>query len=76
MFAILFMSLLSGKSGYCFKDGLDPIGVSKTLCECTVGAGCQSGIWLHFDINFDNITRSMISLFVLSTLEGWPDYMF
>lgn len=70
------MSLLSGKSGYCFKDGLDPTGVSYNDCVCTSGANCQSGLWMSFDMNFDNITNGMISLFVLSTLEGWPDYMF
>ena len=26
-------------------------------------------------MNFDNILRGMLTLFVLSTLEGWPDYM-
>ena len=30
MFAILFMNLLAGNSGYCFKDGLDDvIGINK-----------------------------------------------
>jgi hypothetical protein len=33
-------------------------------------------VWLNWDINFDNILYSMVSLFVLSTLEGWPDYMY
>jgi hypothetical protein len=27
-------------------------------------------------MNFDNIYNAMVTLFVLSTLEGWPDYMF
>lgn len=26
-------------------------------------------------MNFDNIFSSMMTLFVLSTVEGWPDYM-
>ena len=30
---------------------------------------------MHFDVNFDDIVQSMVSLFVMSTLEGWPDYM-
>ena len=25
-------------------------------------------------MNFDNVGRSMINLFILSTLEGWPEY--
>ena len=32
--------------------------------------------WRNHDINFDNIISSFVSLFVLSTLEGWPDYLF
>jgi len=31
--------------------------------------------WVSQSMNFDNILRGMISLFVLSTLEGWPDYL-
>ena len=27
-------------------------------------------------MNFDNIISGMITLFVVSTLEGWPDYLF
>ena len=72
MFAILFMNLLSGNSGFCFSSKLISFyGVSKSECE-----GQYSGTWLNWDINFDNILYAMVSLFVLSTLEGWPDYMY
>lgn len=27
-------------------------------------------------MNFDNIFNSIITLFVLSTVEGWPNYLF
>ena len=33
-------------------------------------------MWHTHDINHDNIYESLVSLFVLSTLEGWPDYMY
>lgn len=36
----------------------------------------MGGIWSNRDLNFDNIANGMITLFVLSTLEGWPDYMY
>lgn len=72
MFAILFMNLLSGNSGFCFADSLSNFyGVSRIECE-----SIYKGTWLNWDINFDNILYSMVSLFVLSTLEGWPDYMY
>lgn len=28
-----------------------------------------------FDSNFDNIVQAMLTLFIVSTLEGWPDIM-
>ena len=27
-------------------------------------------------MNFDNIINAIITLFVLSTVEGWPNYLF
>lgn len=38
----------------------------------TYGLGLK---WRTYDINFDNFFSSFVSLFVLSTLEGYPDYM-
>ncbi len=35
----------------------------------------KNGTWKIYDTNFDNIFSSMITLFILSTLEGWPDIM-
>lgn len=35
-----------------------------------------NGKWANHDMNFDNVTSGMITLFVLSTLEGWPDYLY
>ena len=32
--------------------------------------------WKILDINWDNVFHGMLSLFVLLTQEGWPDYMF
>ena len=76
MFAILFIYQLGGNSGYCYIPGTDPHGISKKECLCTpIGKDCFDGLWLNFDMNFDNILNALISLFVLSTLEGWPDYM-
>ena len=77
MFAILFLSMLEGNSGYCYSPDLDdPTGINKAQCLCNDSLNCVSGTWLHYDMNFDNIIRAMVSLFVLSTLEGWPDYLF
>ena len=31
---------------------------------------------MRFDSNFDNFINAMMSLFVVSSLEGWPDIMY
>jgi hypothetical protein len=66
----MFANLLTGNSGYCFHPSLPPYRINITDCAKL------NGTWLSYDINFDNILQSMISLFVLSTLEGWPEYMY
>lgn len=67
MFAILGMSLIGGRMGYCNIEEF--YGVNKVTC---LAMGSK---WLTRDINFDNIFKAMNSLFVLSSKEGWPDYM-
>jgi hypothetical protein len=74
------MNNLRGLSGYC--DGHSVYyGIGEAECNRiaeTVAGGIilMEVSWTRHDINFDNIFDSMISLFVLSTLEGWPDYIF
>jgi len=34
------------------------------------------GVWMNQDHNFDNVADGMVTLFVVSSLEGWPDIMF
>lgn len=34
------------------------------------------GEWLNQDHHFDNVGKGMVTLFVVSSLEGWPDIMF
>jgi hypothetical protein len=31
--------------------------------------------WKIYDTHFDNIFGAMITLFIVSSLEGWPDIM-
>ncbi|CAJ0587570.1 unnamed protein product, partial [Mesorhabditis spiculigera] len=33
-------------------------------------------VWVNNDFNFDNVMEAMISLFVVSTFEGWPDLLY
>jgi len=70
MFAILGISLLGGRLGYCDVGTNDYYGISRSECE-EMGKN-----WRIFDTNFDNIFKAMNTLYVISSLEGWPDIMF
>jgi len=73
MFAILGSSLMKDKLGYCSADHIrnfDKYGVSKKACIETF-----NGDWKVANSNFDNILNGMTTLYVLSTLEGWPNIL-
>jgi hypothetical protein len=67
MFAILAINMFNGKSFYC------SINTYKyhTKLECNDNGGS----WLTHDSNYDDVPGAMMSLFIISTLEGWPDIM-
>lgn len=67
MFSILAINLLSGKSFYCSQDKFK----YHTKFDCNEAGGA----WVVYDSNFDNIQQAMLTLFIVSTLEGWPDIM-
>jgi hypothetical protein len=31
-------------------------------------------VWKNMDFNFDDVSQGMLSLFAVSTFEGWPGY--
>lgn len=66
MFGILGISLQKNKMNYCSEG-------SYILYDECMQLG---GDWMTYDLNFDNILNTMITLFIMSTLEGWPDYMY
>ena len=72
MFAIFYVNLMKGIMGFCNAPGLDApyFGVNQDDC-----ANLYEGQWQIYDQNYENVFRALLSLFVLSTLEGWPDYM-
>ena len=71
MFAIFGVSLLAGKFQYCAgnPDFVYTVGTEEECME--VG-----GHWKSYDSNFDNTIQAILSLFIVSSLEGWPDIMF
>lgn len=68
MFAILGMSLIGDRMGYC--DVEDYYNINKQTC-------LENGNeWKIADENFDNILNALRTLYVITSLEGWPDIMF
>lgn len=66
MFAILGINLMKDKLYYCeTNDGLTNY-FNQDECQ---------GIWRAHDTNFDNIFNGMLTLFVLSTIVNWPDFL-
>jgi hypothetical protein len=68
MFAILAISFMKEEMGYC-QGVPDYYGITKSHC---LSLGHTWGNWPW---NFDNIGNAFVTLFVLSSLEGWPDIM-
>jgi hypothetical protein len=71
MFSILGTNLMRLKFGYCKVDAdskFDSYGVSQTSCTETYG-----GVWTNHPANFDDISAGMVTLFAMSTMEGWPN---
>lgn len=68
MFAIFGINSYKGQFFYCSKDKY--FYHLKQTCE---EAG---GVWERWDSNFDNILEAMMTLFIVSSLEGWPDIMY
>jgi Ion transport protein len=73
MFAILGNNLMGGKMQSCnvaSDQNFSPYLVSAT--ECTT---IYNGTMRTFPSNFDDIGQSMVTLFILTTMEGWPDIL-
>jgi hypothetical protein len=74
MFAILGINLVRDKMHYCEL----PTTSNYTIydlgpLDCSSIGG---GVWANYQINFDNILNGMLTLFLLSTLENWPTFMY
>ena len=68
MFAIYGMNTFMGMFFYCSEE---PYKFNtKWVCES------NGGTWERFDSNFDDIGQSMMTLFIVASLEGWPDIMY
>lgn len=67
MFAIFAVNNYKGHFFYCSIEKYDYS--DKYECES------KGGEWLRYDSNFDDVGQAMMTLFVVSSLEGWPTIM-
>ena len=70
IFGILGVQLFKGAFFYC--DGPDVKNVrNKTDCQLD-----KRNIWLNRKYNFDDLGKALMSLFVLSSRDGWVNIMY
>ncbi|XRB04885.1 voltage-dependent calcium channel L type [Pycnococcus provasolii] len=72
IFGILAMQLFMGKYHRCDDGTEDNPAIELDQPECEA-AGHQ---WKNADMNFDNIGKAMLTLFEMSTTEGWTAVMY
>ncbi|CAD8053314.1 unnamed protein product [Paramecium primaurelia] len=70
MFAILGVNLEKGKMYYCDIGNDEQSYLHQIDC---IKEGYE---WKNRDMNFDNVFWAMLTLFIVSTQEGWPTQMY
>ena len=68
IFAIVGVSFFSGGFHFC-SIGTYELHDEKQCLKA-------GGSWENQDHNFDNVKEAMTTLYVVASLEGWPDIMF
>ena len=68
MFGILGISLLGSRLGYCNVKNYYGINFNECMD--------LKANWITFWPNFDNIMNAMNTLYIISSLEGWPNIMY
>ena len=68
MFAILGVSLYSGKFFYCSRNPY--LNHSEAECEK------DKGTWQVYNSNFDDVPNALETLFIISTFENWITIMY
>ena len=73
LFGIFGTNYFKGKIFYCVTENVD----SAYLEQVTGKYSClnMGGEWINRDANFDNVGSSMMTLFIMSTTEGWIPIM-
>ena len=70
----IFLQLFKGIFYYC--DGPDAAkGYIHNKTECLALSG-NGNRWVNHKYNFDNLGQALMSLFVLSSKDGWVSIMY
>ena len=72
IFAIFGIVIFKGSFYHC--DGIDESIINSfvsTKCDCMD----YGGSWINEILNFDNIGQALMTLYVISTTDGWTDLM-
>uniref|UniRef100_A0A8D0L7R1 Voltage-dependent L-type calcium channel subunit alpha n=1 Tax=Sphenodon punctatus TaxID=8508 RepID=A0A8D0L7R1_SPHPU len=73
MFACIGVQLFKGK----FHSCTDPTKMTeKEFDDDTTQIQLHEREWVHNDFHFDNVFSAMMSLFTVSTFEGWPQLLY
>ncbi|XP_074019600.1 voltage-dependent L-type calcium channel subunit alpha-1S isoform X3 [Numenius arquata] len=81
MFACIGVQLFKGKFYRC----TDPSKMTEKECRGyfinyvdgdPTQIELQQRVWLHSSFHFDNVFSAMMSLFTVSTFEGWPELLY
>lgn len=67
MFAIFAINIFAGKMFYCTYG--------KYTYHDKYTCNVAGGSWVRSLSNYDDILQAMMTLFVVASLEGWPDIM-
>jgi hypothetical protein len=75
LFSILGVSYFNGSFYHCSME-LAPATLIAHEIETQQDCLDLSGVWENKDSHFDNTLNGMLTLFVISTTEGWLDIMY
>ena len=81
IFAIICVNFFKGKFSYCYNTNE---GETETIISSLNGNSIKTkwdcidngSVWLEFDSNFDNVFLGILTLFEMSTTEGWVEVMY
>lgn len=72
LYGIMGVQIFAGQFYMC--NGTDPLVSYNTLDRLACEA--IGGSWTNAPLNFDNLGQALLTLFVMSTTEGWSNIMY